>query len=134
MGSMYPSQPYIKRLRRIHREAPTLSQEEVEGALREAFGAALRDLPVELVEDLFDFSIERLRPSLDNGSGSSLVEAFIHTGALIDLFGRVYDADEDPLSDEEWRFVAETVPDYGLEMEMTTLQYVMALVVDRGLL
>lgn len=127
---MYPSQPYIKQLRRVYKDARDLPAEQVEARLRDAFGRALRGIPVELVEELFDFSFDRVK----DYKGAELVEAFLHTGALVDLFGREYDDESDPLSEEEWQFIAEVVPDYGLELDMATLQYVMSHLVDRRML
>lgn len=94
---------------------------------------------MELAEELFDFSLDRIRGSKgedDSGavSGPELVEEFLRTGALVDLFGRDYDDEEDPLTEEEWQFIAEVVPDYGLEMEMATLEYVMSHLVERRML
>jgi hypothetical protein len=136
---MHPSQPYIKQLRRIHKEAQNLSSQQVEGRLRDAFGRALKDIPVELAEELFDFSLDRIRGQIGEGesgavSGPDLVEAFLETAALVDLFGRDYDDEEDPLTEQEWQFIAEVVPDYGLEMDMATLEYVMSHLVERRML
>ena len=127
---MYPSQPYIKQLRRVHKDARNLSAEQLEARLRDSFGRALRGVPVELVEELFDFSVDRFK----DYEGPELVDAFLHTGALVDLFGREYDDRNDPLSEEEWQFIAEVVPDYGLELDMATLEYVMSHLVDRRML
>lgn len=139
MHKMHPSQPYVKQLRRIHKETRELSLQQVEGRLRDAFGRALKGLPVELVEELFDFFLDRTSrakaPTEAEGfSGPELVEEFLGTAAVVDLFNRDYDTEEDPLTDEEWRFIAEVVPDYGLEMDMATLEYVMSHLVERKML
>ncbi len=137
MKVMHPSQPYIKQLRRVHKEAGELSPQQLEGRLRDAFGRALRGIPIELAEELFDFSLDRIRgPNGESGadSGPELVEEFLRTAALVDLFGRDYDNEEDPLTEAEWQFIAEVVPDYGLEMEMATLEYVMSRLVERRML
>lgn len=136
---MHPSQPYIKQLRRILKESRELSPQQVEGRLRDAFARALSGVPVELAEELFDFSLDRIRGPNREGesgavSGPDVVEEFLRTGALVDLFGRDYDTEEDPLTEQEWQFVAEVVPDYGLEMEMATLEYVMSHLVERRML
>jgi len=136
---MHPSQPYIKQLRRIHKETRELSPQQVEGRLRDAFGRALSSIPMELVEELFDFFLDRTsrvmaRAEAEGGTGPELVEEFLKTAAVVDLFSRDYDTEEDPLTEEEWRFIAEVVPDYGLEMDMATLEYVMSHLVERKML
>lgn len=136
---MHPSQPYIKQLRRIHKETRELSPQQVEGRLRDAFGRALSSIPMELVEELFDFFLDRtsrvmVRAEAEGGTRPELVEEFLKTAAVVDLFSRDYDTEEDPLTEEEWRFIAEVVPDYGLEMDMATLEYVMSHLVERKML
>ncbi len=94
---------------------------------------------MELVEELFDFFLDRtsrvmVRAEAEGGTGPELVEEFLKTAAVVDLFSRDYDTEEDPLTEEEWRFIAEVVPDYGLEMDMATLEYVMSHLVERKML
>ncbi len=131
---MYPSQPYVKQLRRIAKEATALSPQEAEGRLREAFGRGLSGIPVELAEELFDFYLDRITADGSEAVYPDLVDSFMHTAAVIDLFGRSYDDEADPLAADEWQFLAETVPDFAPDMDMQTLQYVMGHLVQRKMI
>jgi hypothetical protein len=54
--------------------------------------------------------------------------------AVIDVFDRAYDARRTPLDRDEWELIQETSNEASPEMDMPTLEYVMQLLMDNGIL
>ena len=125
---MFVSERFLARLdklRKQHREAPRDEQIEL---VRSAFLGMVSGLPDEMSRDLFELVTDRI---LERSSGDeSFIDAAKYLADVADLFALQYDEKNDPIHPDDWQLIGEIVNDYALDLDMPTLNYVMALVVD----
>ncbi|MFP3960258.1 MAG: hypothetical protein ACLFUM_02140 [Spirochaetaceae bacterium] len=134
---MFQSNAYEKRLRKIRVGAPPTEEterrrreERIAEEIKTAFVASLGFLPEPMQAELFDFFSRKYRAAAD----SYTVEDAHFLGEVIDLFTGAYNEQTDPFDAEDWEFVKDIVDENALELDMHTVNYVMKLVVDKGVL
>lgn len=108
--------------------------------IRERFFSALSRLPEPMLHDLFNYYAEKY---FNSETSSRDIDGTPRKGPplpmdiaeelvpVIDLFEECYDEKTRPLPPEDWSFIRDIVSDYGDELELSTISFIMALVVDK---
>lgn len=125
---MFVSERFLARLaklRKTHREAPREEQQEL---VRSAFLGMLNGLPGSMGEEIYELIVERIDQRSDGST--PFVDEAKYLADVADLFALQYDDENDPIHQEDWQLIGEIVNDYALDLDMPTVNYVMALVVD----
>ena len=117
---------------KLPRTHPDASPEERIDLARAGFAGCLSGFPAGLVDDLFEYSHDKNAPLLQ--ADGTLPEYSERLGAMLDLFLQDYDKQGDPLSREDWEFVRESIDAFAVDMDMNVVNYVMALIVEKGIL
>ena len=120
---------YEQTIKRLESRAKELSGDQIINEIDAAFSRAMRGYPAPLVEDLKAHYLD----TLDADDRPALFALAYHLADVVDLFGGDL-ADPGMLSDEELLYIKEVVNDFALDMDMSTVEYVMKLVVSRGLI
>jgi len=115
----------LARLRKSHRDAPREEQVEL---VRSAFLGMMSGLPEGMAEEVFELVTDRIAER-SNDDALFLDEAK-YLADIADLFALQYDDENDPIHASDWQLIGEVVNDYALDLDMPTVNYVMALVVD----
>jgi hypothetical protein len=127
---MFQSHAFKKRLRKLDNGGPAAPAEQREAEIREAFLSALPGLPEPMQAELFDFFSRKYRAEPDVYT----VDDAFFLGEVIDLFAGDYDEQADPLDSEDWDFLKDIIDENAVELDMQLVNYVMKLVVDKGVL
>jgi len=125
---MFISERFLARLaklRKSHREAPR--EEQIE-TVREAFLGMMSGLPGEMAEEIFELVADQINARSDQST--PFIDEAKYLADVADLFALQYDEKNDPIHADDWRLIGEIVNDYAFDLDMTTVNYVMALVVD----
>lgn len=130
--TMYGSERFRRRITKLPKTHPDADEAQRIDLARDGFAGCLPGLPEEMVGDLFEYFHDRNAPLLQDDH--RLGEYSARIGAVIDLFLGNYDHDADPLTMADWQFIRESIDAFALEMDMNTVNYIMALVVDKGAL
>ncbi len=129
---MFASERFRRRINRIHKEFRTAGDEETVAEISRAFDVSLSSLPEDMRLDLFDYLMEKLESRRDSFPG--LWDYTEYLGDVIDLLTMDYDERRDPLLAEDWDYLRDTISDYAVDLDMDVVNYVMQLVVSKGLL
>jgi hypothetical protein len=127
---MYQSHAFQKRLRKLSSRGAPQGYEEFLDTVRSAFGTSLSFLPEPMQAELFDYFSRKYRAEEE----AYTVDDAFFLGEVIDLFTGDYDEESDPLDTEDWDFVKDVIDENALELDMQLVNYVMKLVVDKGVL
>jgi hypothetical protein len=125
---MFSSDRFLKRLaklRKEHREAPLEQQIEL---TRPLFIGFLRSLPPQMADEVFEVFNDRIIERM--GDDEIYFDAAQYLADVADLFAEQYDAEHDPIVQEDWSVVGDIVNDFALDLDMETVNYVMRLVVE----
>jgi hypothetical protein len=129
---MFVSERFYKQLSKIRKNSPGKPEERLVAEVREVFFAALRDLPENMMHDLFNFYVALHYEKKDQDKDRDVYGFADHLGAVIDLFNREYDEANGPLSQQEWLTVKELSDEYAEEIDLETLTYIMNLLLSAG--
>ncbi|TVQ41113.1 MAG: hypothetical protein EA384_01180 [Spirochaetaceae bacterium] len=129
---MYGSERFRRRLLKIPRTHPDASPEQRVDLARSGFAGCLSGFPEGLVDDLFEYFHDKNAPLLQ--ANATLPEYGERMGALLDLFLLDYDVQGDPLPREDWEFIRDSIDAFAVDMDMDVVNYVMALIVEKGAL
>ena len=129
---MYGSERFRRRLLKLPRSHPDATPQERIDLARSGFAGCLTGFPEGLVEDLFDYFHDKNAPLLQ--ADGTLPEYSERMGAMLDLFLLNYDNEGDPLSREDWQFVRDSIDAFAVDMDMDVVNYVMALILEKGAL
>jgi len=127
---MFQSHAFQKRIRKIDSKAGTNDQQEVLDEVRSAFDNSLSSLPEPMRAELFDFFSQKYRADPETYS----FDDALFLGEVIDLFTSEYNDETDPLDNEDWEFVKDIIDENALELDMELINYVMKIIVDKGVL
>jgi hypothetical protein len=123
------SDRFLKQLRHLKKDNPNISDENAIESIHDIFVSTLSYYPSSLVEDLFsEFYLQW------NKKGTTPFQAAHFWTNYIDLLEENYNEEEDPFTKEDWLNIKEIVSESGIELDESLLTYIMALVVDRGLI
>ena len=127
---MYQSHAFQKKLRKLTSRGAPQEQEQFLDDVRSAFGTSLVFLPEPMQAELFDYFSGKYRAE----EGVYTVDDALFLGEVIDLFTGDYNEESDPLDSEDWDFVKDVIDENAIELDMQLVNYVMKLVVDKGVL
>ncbi len=125
---MFISERFLARLAKLrkgHREAP---RDEQITAVRDAFLGMMSGLPGDMAEEIFELVTDQINARSDESA--PFIDEARYFADVADLFALQYDEKNDPIHPDDWRLIGEIVNDYAFDLDMTTVNYVMALVVD----
>ena len=141
---MFTSDKFIADTKRLYNKAdgkePEAADESKEIAeIRKRFFTTLSDLPEPMLHDIFNYYVEKYfstdtEPQKNSGGPGTGPSSPIHIAEelvpVIDLLEECYDEKTRPLPPEDWPFIRDIVSDYGEELELSTISFIMTLVVD----
>ncbi len=120
---------YEQTIKRIDSRRKELTGEQILTEIDLAFTRAMRGNPPPLVEDLK----ARYLDTVDTGDCDTLFTVGYHLADVVDLFSRDLD-NSAGFSDEELDYIKELINDFAVDMDISTVEHVMRLVVSRGLI
>lgn len=129
---MYGSERFRRRITKLPKTHADATPAQRIDMARDGFAGCLTGLPEGMVDDLFEYFHDKSAPLLQ--TDQTLGEYSVRLGAIIDLFLSNYDHQTDPVSPEDWEFVRETVDVFAVDMDMETVNYIMGLIVEKGVL
>ena len=129
---MYGSERFRRRMLKLPRSHPDATPQQRIDQARSGFSACLSGFPEGLVDDVFEYFHDKNAPLLQ--ADGTLPEYSERMGAMLDLFLLDYDVSGDPLTHEDWQFVRDTVDTFAVDMDMDVVNYIMALIVEKGAL
>jgi len=119
------SYKYVQSL--IHN--PKYSMEEKLERLKQNLFQNAGAVPAEFLEELYEVFFVANPPTEEELPGRAEL-----IPELISLINMDFDEGRDPFSREQWHDIGEVVSDFGIQLDETLLNYVMARVVERGAL
>ena len=126
---MFQSERFLGRLAKLRKDHRTADHDRQIELVHEAFLGLLPQLPASMAEELFDAFSEQI---VARSSGSAFFDDAAYLADVADVIAGEYDARNDPIVAEDWKLLGEIVNDYALDLDMDSVTYIMALVVDHG--
>lgn len=127
---MFQSHTFQKRIRKIDSKSGAEDLQQVLDDVRSAFDSSLSSLPEPMRAELFDFFAGKYRAEAD----VYRFDDAVFLGEIIDLFTGEYNDETDPLDTEDWEFIKDIIDENALELDMELINYVMRLIVEKGVL
>ena len=117
---MFRSQNFLAQEKRVHKDVQR-GTDEYRSAVLSLVARHLNQLPEEMANEVFDYAFQK-----DSEAGTPATTI----ADMIDLLWMQYDDQNDPLDENDWRFIRDLTDQFAIELEMTLVQYIMERVVD----
>jgi hypothetical protein len=127
---MVTSERFERDVRRALRAQERATEEERLAVVGSQFLLALPHIPEPLREELRTWYVDCFTSG--DPRFPDLNALIFRLSAVIDIFDNAYDARRTPLDDDEWELIRTLVNVHSPEMKLSTLEYVMQLLMDRG--
>ena len=127
---MVTSERFERDVRRSWKAAEKATEEQRLSAMGSLFLSSLPHLPEPLREELRTWYTDCFTEG--DPRFPDLQALLFRLSAIIDIFDNAYDARRTPLDDDEWELIRTLVNVHSPEMKLSTLEYVMQLLMDRG--
>ena len=125
---MFISERFLARLAKLRKSQREAPRDEQIAVVRDAFLGMMSGLPGEMAEEVFELVTDQINARSDEST--PFIDEAKYLADVADLFALQYDEKNDPIHPDDWRLVGEIVNEYAFDLDMTTVNYVMALVVD----
>lgn len=127
---MNPSDRFSSQVLKIEKQNLGLDDERLVERVRDSFFSHLDELPNELRYDMFEYFYDQFLNHQNKKLGFDEFSSKLKS--IIELFNFEYEAGDDFLTNDDWEYIKETVSDYALEIDDSSLTYIMKFVVERG--
>lgn len=127
---MTTAERFVKNINKLRKFSANTDKNTAFKQIREHFNSNMKSIPANAADDLFYYFMK------DSPSNYNTVDEILDKShkleMLINLFEGDLLEDEEPFTTAEWGYIRETVNEAAIDMEIEQIEFIMSIIVARG--